>query len=307
MSAVCTCRVRQVNARSHILSLSPIRSISLSLRRSKGSAGNLPTVQARKNANVSDSYPITFKSISLHEPSKAILLPYLDAESEGVPVTQRPFVPRLATVIYSLENDRELFESAVSLDTGIEVALTQAAKGQHSPFDRDSQKEAPELILSHPEVQDKIKSLHLPTDAVVQVDTWPCGSDKFSNEETPNYIQGLLYARTPNNHPDSNQYAFPLPFSPVLVRFQKKIVRIDPLATGGEEDRLKYGTAPEDAPMAHCVENEYHPDLIKVPIRKDLKPLQVVQPLGPSFRVSDENLVEWQKWRFRFVSITAKA
>lgn len=136
MSAVCTCRVRQVNARSHILSLSPIRSISLSLRRSKGSAGNLPTVQARKNANVSDSYPITFKSISLHEPSKAILLPYLDAESEGVPVTQRPFVPRLATVIYSLENDRELFESAVSLDTGIEVALTQAAKGQHSPFDR---------------------------------------------------------------------------------------------------------------------------------------------------------------------------
>lgn len=164
---------------------------------------------------------------------------------------------------------------------------------------RDSQKEASELILSHPEVQDKIKSLHLPTDAVVQVDTWPYGSDKFSNEETPNYIQGLLYARAPKNHPDSNQYAFPLPFSPVLDRFQKKIVRIDPLATGGEKDRLKYGTAPEDAPMAHCVENEYHPDLIKVPIRKDLKPLQVVQPLGPSFRVSDENLVEWQKWRFR--------
>lgn len=94
------------------------------------------TVQARKNANASDSYPIIFKSISLHEPSKAILLPYLDAESEGVPVAQRPFVPRLATVVYSLENDRELFESVVSLDTGIEVVLTQAAKGQHSPFDR---------------------------------------------------------------------------------------------------------------------------------------------------------------------------
>lgn len=38
-------------------------------------------------------------------------------------------------------------------------------------------------------------------------------------------------------------------------------------------------------------------------LRTDLKPLQVVQPEGVSFRISEEYaggaVVEWQKWRFR--------
>ena len=34
-------------------------------------------------------------------------------------------------------------------------------------------------------------------------------------------------------------------------------------------------------------------------MRADVKPLHVLQPEGPSFSVSDDNLVEWQKWRFR--------
>lgn len=74
---------------------------------------------------------------------------------------------------------------------------------------------------------------------------------------------------------------------------------MDTLATGGEEDGLNHNTAPPEAPFAHCVENEYHPDLIKVPVRESLKPLRVVQPEGPSFTVTDDNLVQWQKWRFR--------
>ena len=160
-------------------------------------------------------------------------------------------------------------------------------------------RKAADTILSDPAVLERIKSLHLPADAVFHVATWPYSADQFSNEETPNYTQGLLYARAPHNHPESNQYAFPVPFSPVLDRFQNKIIRIDELATGGEEDGMKYGTAREEAPMAHCIEGEYHPDLIRVPIRKDLQPLNVVQPNGPSFVVSDGNLVQWQKWRFR--------
>lgn len=155
-----------------------------------------------------------------------------------------------------------------------------------------------EIALNDPLVIEAVKKLHLPEDAVIQCDTWPYGADKFSNLDTPKYSQLYLYARAPHNHPDSNQYAFPLPISPVLDRFQNKIVRIDVLATGGVEDGLEYGSAPE-APMAHCVENEYLHELQKQPIRKDLKPLHVVQPDGASFTVTDENLVQWQKWRFR--------
>lgn len=51
--------------------------------------------------------------------------------------------------------------------------------------------------------------------------------------------------------------------------------------------------------MAHLKPNDYYPGLLPEPTRTDLAPLHVVQPEGPSFRVTDENCVSWQKWRFR--------
>ena len=51
--------------------------------------------------------------------------------------------------------------------------------------------------------------------------------------------------------------------------------------------------------MDHCTTAEYVPELLPQGVRKDLKTLNVLQPDGPSFKVTDESLVEWQKWRFR--------
>ena len=73
---------------------------------------------------------------------------------------------------------------------------------------------------------------------------------------------------------------------------------IDPLATGGKEDGLAYHTAPE-SPMAHLKPSEYYPDLLEEGPRKDLKPLHMSQPEGPSFTVDDGNCISWQKWQFR--------
>jgi primary-amine oxidase len=165
-------------------------------------------------------------------------------------------------------------------------------------FCRGELRRAAEKILTDPAVVEAVKKFQLPEDIVIQCDTWPYCADKFSTVDTHRHIQALLYARAPNNHPDSNQYAFPIPLSPVYDLFEDRIVRLDTLATGGAEDGLKHGTAP-GAALAHCIENEYHPDLLKVPTREDLKPLRVIQPEGPSFTVTDENLIEWQKWRFR--------
>jgi primary-amine oxidase len=83
------------------------------------------------------SYAIYFKHIYLSESPKALLMPYLDAESEGVPAEQRPYVPRLAGVVYhTVDNPREFFEIIVSLDSETEVELRLPRKGQHSSFDR---------------------------------------------------------------------------------------------------------------------------------------------------------------------------
>lgn len=169
-------------------------------------------------------------------------------------------------------------------------------------FSRNELQQIAPQILADPTVLAAIKKLGLPNDAIIQCDSWPYGADRDSNEDTPKFIQGLLYARAPHNHPDSNQYSYPLPFSPVWNVFEGKMERLDAIATGGisadgTDDGLKYGTASEN-PMAHCVANEYLPDL-QEEIRKDVRPLHIIQPNGPSFTVEDQTLVKWQKWSFR--------
>ncbi|KFZ03572.1 hypothetical protein V502_10836 [Pseudogymnoascus sp. VKM F-4520 (FW-2644)] len=251
----------------------------------------------REQEKLNPSTNVRFKNISLNEPPKALLLPYLEAEAAGVPEHQRPYIPRCIELVYAFYNEQEFGQMVVNLDTNTEVHYNPAMKGQHSSMDRDELRAVAPKILGHPDVVKAIELLRLPKDTIVQVDTWMFGADKDSNLGSHKYVQGFMYARAPYNHPESNHYSFPLPFSPVYDVFEDTLVRIDPLATGGIEDGLAYGTA-SDTPMAHCVSNEYLPELQEA-LRKDVKPLHIVQPEGPSFRVENENKNFWQKWSFR--------
>ncbi len=124
---------------------------------------------------------------------------------------------------------------------------------------------------------------------------WPYGGDA---EDNVRYMQGLCFARDARSgNEDSNHYAYPLPIIPVMDTSTWEIVRIDKLATGGKEDGLSYGTHKKQV-LAHCNPAEYIPELLPQPLRTDVKPLNVVQPQGPSFQV-DGNSIQWQKWRFR--------
>jgi primary-amine oxidase len=143
--------------------------------------------------------------------------------------------------------------------------------------------------------QRAIAEFEIPEGFRVQIDPWPYGSDF---EITPRYTQGLCFAQDiRSGNEDSNHYGYPLPLIPVLDTYSKEIVRVDRLATGGREDGLSYGTHARNV-LDHCAPAEYVPELLSQPLRADIKPLSVIQPDGPSFQVSN-NLVEWQKWRFR--------
>ena len=83
-----------------------------------------------------DAAAVHFKNVSLHEPPKDLLLPYLDAEAAGVPQSQRPFVPRCIDIIWSTDNERVVRESLISLDAGKEVSVHGPANGQHGSHDR---------------------------------------------------------------------------------------------------------------------------------------------------------------------------
>ena len=109
--------------------------------------------------------------------------------------------------------------------------------------------------------------------------------------------QCFLYMRDPNNpsNLDSNHYAFPLAISPVVDCVDLKVVRIDMCPTGS--DHATKATQPSWIPPP----NEYTPEHQN--LRTDLKPLNVVQPEGASFKVTKVGetgeIIEWQKWSFR--------
>ena len=97
---------------------------------------------------------------------------------------------------------------------------------------------------------------------------------------------------------DTNFYPYPLPIIPIMDWETKEIIRIDELATGGNSDPLNSKTHSAGV-LDHCASSEYVPELLEGGLRKGLKALNVTQPNGPSFAVSDKQLIEWQKWRFR--------
>jgi primary-amine oxidase len=140
--------------------------------------------------------------------------------------------------------------------------------------------------------------LKLPEGFEIIVEPWPYGGlDKA--DENRRFFQGLIFAIDGRNkNPDSNFYPFPLPIIPVMDFAKREIIRIEELATGGNGDALTGKTHAEGI-LDHCRAAEYVPELLPGGTRTDLKELNVVQPNGPSFSVTDESLVEWQKWRFR--------
>nr|POE94474.1 copper amine oxidase 1 [Quercus suber] len=142
------------------------------------------------------------------------------------------------------------------------------------------------VCKASPAFQEAIAELELPEGFEVVIEPWPYGGPDLE-EDNRRYFQGLIFAQdTRNRNADSNFYAFP------------ELIRIDRLATGGKDDGLS-GQTHSKRILEHCTNAEYVPELLPNGVRKDLKPLNVSQPDGPSFKVTDDSLVEWQKWRFR--------
>lgn len=158
-----------------------------------------------------------------------------------------------------------------------------------------------ECVKQSPLFKEKLAALDLPDNFDVVVEPWPYGAGEVGDDGR-RFFQALIFAQDKQSgNPDSNFYAYPLPLVPIIDAATMKVVRIDEPATGGVGDPLTPQTtdAARPAVLDHCRAAEYVPELLAGGVRQDLKPLSVVQPEGPSFSVTDDNLIEWQKWRMR--------
>ncbi|KAN0071824.1 Copper amine oxidase, enzyme domain containing protein [Elaphomyces granulatus] len=244
---------------------------------------------------------IGFREIYLQEPPKAELKEFLALEHSGrlSPTSPRPV--RLARCLFDVfgsKNVPEIHEALVDVVLRKTVKDEKVGSKQHVNLILPELDTLVEVCQASPMFQKVLSEINLPEGFEVVIEPWPYGSPD-DTDDNRRYFQGLCFARdTRLRNPDSNFYAFPLPFIPVMDALKREIVRIDRPATGGKGDRLTGQTHRPDI-ISHCNSSEYVPELLTEGTRKDLKPLNILQPEGPSFRVTNQSLVEWQKWRFR--------
>ena len=113
----------------------------------------------------------------------------------------------------------------------------------------------------------------------VQVDPWSAGNYGLPDEEGRRLSHTFCWYR---NEKNDNGYAHPIEgLCAVIDLDRSEVLRVD-----------DYGGA--DIPM----QNRNYAARYRTAFRNDVKPLEIVQPAGPSF-VVEGNEVRWQKWRFR--------
>jgi len=234
--------------------------------------------------------PLRFNSVMMAEPPKAALLAY---EHGRGPVPDRaahvvliaPKLGPVGTVIEARVALPPLGSPPEALAAGspaVAVVAWQELPGVQPMTTPDDNATAEEIMKADPEVRRLLRERYAITDmASVACDTWAChGAPDHLNHRR--LMQGFLYVRT---RPGDNEYAHPIDLVPIVDLNAGRVVHVDMY------DR------PPPVPMT---EANYHRDLAPPdrPFRTDLRPLDVVQPLGPSFTV-EGSLVRWQKWRVR--------
>ncbi|KAF2114734.1 copper amine oxidase-like protein [Lophiotrema nucula] len=244
---------------------------------------------------------IDFREIFLQEPEKMLMKQYLELEHASTPgaspTSKRP--PRLAKCQYDIIGSDKVpkyHESVVDVEARKRVKHEVIGNEHHASLTLWEFQRLLEACKKSDIFQKAVAELKLPEGFELVVEPWPYGGLEMGAENR-RYFQGLCFAQdTSNGNPDANFYAYPLPIIPVLDAHRGEIIRVDKLATGGKGDSLT-GKTHADRVIDHCQTADYVPELIET--RKDLKPIDITQPEGPSFKVTDESLVEWQKWCFR--------
>lgn len=201
----------------------------------------------------------------------------------------------------------------VAADLGRVTRFTQLPMGTQPGLAPEEVSEAEEIMRNDPRVQEAARQVGVEPENLY-ADGWSIGyDDRFPS--SMRLQQCLVYARKSEHE---NLYAHPMDFYVVLDSNAKKVLSIDfPRHRGpSSNDEIPDGrpgpaTMDIDEALGFAERKripppmqsfDYLPDLMAddssmPPLRKDLKPLHVVQPEGVSYTLRG-NEVSWQKWNF---------
>ena len=218
-----------------------------------------------------------FVTVTLAEPAKNELLSW----HEGQPFE------RLAEVVVLDPATEGAYEGVVDCGTGQIVGWERLPDGVQPAIAVEEYELCERLVRVHPDFREALLKRGVAEEAfdLVTIDPVPAGNFGYEEERGRRLCRTLAWIRP---YQDGNSYARPIEGVVGMVDLHKGVVvRIDdngvvPIPSGTGEYR------------------EGHVG----PMRDDLKPLEIVQPEGPSFTI-EGNLIRWQKWSFR-VGFTAR-
>jgi primary-amine oxidase len=209
-----------------------------------------------------------FPCVMLHEPPKDLVLNFQVGDQ----------VEREAFLILLDNATGQTYEVVVSL-TQNKVTAWTAVPDMQPNIMADELVECEAAVKASPEFQTALAKRGITDLDLVVVDPWAIGHFGFEAEAELRLSRCLCYLRAV---PDGNFYARPIDgLVPVVDLNQMQVIAIEDL-----------GIVPIP-PEANEYAGRFQPTM-----RQDLKPLQIIQPEGPSFTV-EEHFVRWQKWQFR--------
>ncbi|MBE9077553.1 primary-amine oxidase [Romeria aff. gracilis LEGE 07310] len=211
---------------------------------------------------------VRFATVTLKEPAKPTVLSF----QPGDPIERRAF-------LILLDNDTaKTYEAIVSL-TEETVEDWKHIPDVQPPIMLDEFIDCEAAVKANPEFQAAIAKRGITNPDLVMVDPWSAGNYGFEDEKGVRLSRALCWVRA---NPTDNGYARPIEgVVPVVDLNKMEVIRV--------EDHGVVPLPPEDG--------NYSPEFVSN-YRQDIKPLEIVQPEGPSFDVEGHE-IRWQKWRMR--------
>jgi len=127
-------------------------------------------------ASVRSQWPadtdLHFKSISLQEPAKTEVVPYLEAQIAGQSL---PKIDRRVTVTYYIRKTNKFHEAVINLSTGTVELNARLGPNLHAPGDGDEIFAIERAALEDEGVQAAIAKLQLPEGSQIVIDPWIYG------------------------------------------------------------------------------------------------------------------------------------
>lgn len=223
------------------------------------------TVKLEKK--LSESY--RFVSVSLYEPAKETALNY----TKGDPIKRDAFL------VIMDNKEGKTYEAIVSINQE-KITSWEHIPGIQPSIMADEFLECEEVVKNDPEMQEAFMKRGITDFNLIMADPWSAGNFGIKEEEGKRIARTICWLKT---HEHDNGYARPLSGLYAFVDLNKmEVMKV-----------VDHGVVPFPPN-----DGAYAADSVS-PLRDDIKPLDIIQPDGPSFTI-DGHEISWQKWKIRF-------